>query len=115
MATLTAKTKVKDETLEQIFNTVDTLKRDLTQGINFNQLNSDSFTVTSKNKKLTYVRKNNQLKRNRKIIIRNVTDFYIAYFPESKSVLYRIEVNKREQVKGYIFMSNYKENKNVWT
>lgn len=113
MATLTAKTKVKEETLNQIFNTVDTLKRDLTQGINFNQLNSDSFTVTSKNKKLTYVRKNNQLKRNGKIITRNVTDFYIAFFPVSKSVLYRIEINEREQVRGYIFMTNYKENENV--
>ncbi len=39
----------------------------------------------------------------------NVTDFYVHFFPEVNSVLYRIEVNKREQVRGYIFLTNMVE------
>jgi prepilin-type N-terminal cleavage/methylation domain-containing protein len=39
-------------------------------------------------------------------IIEEVTDFYVQFFPESCSVLYRIEVNKKEQIRGYIFMVN---------
>ena len=39
-------------------------------------------------------------------LIENVTDFYIKLFPESNSVLYRIEVNNQEQIRGYIFLIN---------
>lgn len=39
-------------------------------------------------------------------LIENVTDFYIKLFPESNSVLYRIEVNNKEQIRGYIFLIN---------
>ena len=39
-------------------------------------------------------------------LIEKVTDFYITFFPESNSVLYRIEVNNREQIRGYIFLTN---------
>ena len=39
-------------------------------------------------------------------LIEQVTDFYVKFFPESCSVLYRIEINKREQVRGYIFMTH---------
>lgn len=39
-------------------------------------------------------------------LISNVSDFYVTFFPESNSLLYRIEINNREQVRGYIFMSN---------
>jgi len=39
-------------------------------------------------------------------LIEEVTDFYVKFFPESCSVLYRIEVNKKEQIRGYIFMTN---------
>jgi len=39
-------------------------------------------------------------------LIENVTDFYVNFFSESNSVLYRLEVNAKEQVRGYIFLVN---------
>ena len=39
-------------------------------------------------------------------VIEGVTDFYISFFEDSNSVLYRLEINKKEQVRGYIFLSN---------
>jgi len=42
-------------------------------------------------------------------LIEEVTDFNVTYYPESVSVLYRIEVNKKEQVRGYIFLVNMVE------
>lgn len=39
-------------------------------------------------------------------LIEEVTDFYVKYFPEAYSVFYRIEVNNKEQIMGYIFMTN---------
>ena len=39
-------------------------------------------------------------------IIEEVTDFYVKFFPESCSVFYRIEVDKKEQIRGYIYMTN---------
>lgn len=42
-------------------------------------------------------------------LIEEVTDFNISYFPESESVLYRLEINHKEQVRGYIFLTNLVE------
>jgi len=39
-------------------------------------------------------------------LIEDVSDFFIQFFPESNSVLYRIEVNQKEQIRGYIFLIN---------
>lgn len=39
-------------------------------------------------------------------LLEDVSDFYVTYFPDAKSVLYRIEVNKKEQIRGYIFLLN---------
>ncbi|MCU0277119.1 MAG: hypothetical protein MUF02_09790 [Acidobacteria bacterium] len=39
-------------------------------------------------------------------LLEEVSDFYVTFFPEANSVLYRIEVNKKEQVRGYIFLLN---------
>jgi len=39
-------------------------------------------------------------------LVENVTGFYVRYYPESSSVLYRIEVDKKEQIRGYIFLIN---------
>jgi hypothetical protein len=36
----------------------------------------------------------------------DVTDFYVKFFPESCSVLYRIELNRKEQIRGYVFLTN---------
>jgi len=35
-----------------------------------------------------------------------VSDFYVTYFPDANSVLYRIEINKKEQIRSYIFLLN---------
>lgn len=42
-------------------------------------------------------------------VIENVTDFYVEHFPKSNSVFYRLEINKREQIQGYVFMTNMME------
>ncbi len=42
-------------------------------------------------------------------MIEKVTDFYVKFFPESCSVFYRIEVSQREQIRGYIFLTNMAE------
>ncbi len=39
-------------------------------------------------------------------VIEGVTDFYISFFEDSNSVLYRLEISGKEQVRGYIFLSN---------
>jgi hypothetical protein len=39
-------------------------------------------------------------------LLEEVSDFYVTFFPDVNSVLYRIEVNKKEQVRGYIFLLN---------
>ena len=39
-------------------------------------------------------------------LLEEVTDFYVTFFPDANSVLYRIEVNRKEQVRGYIFLLN---------
>lgn len=36
----------------------------------------------------------------------NVSDFSVTFYPESNTVFYRIEVNEREQISGYIFLTN---------
>lgn len=36
----------------------------------------------------------------------NVTDFNVTYYPELVSVLFRIEMNKKTQVRGYIPLEN---------
>jgi len=37
-------------------------------------------------------------------LIEEVTMFAVKYYPEALSLLYRLEVNKKEQVRGYIYM-----------
>jgi type II secretory pathway pseudopilin PulG len=39
-------------------------------------------------------------------LIEQVTDFFISYYPDTCSILYRLEINKKEQVQGYIFLNN---------
>ena len=45
-------------------------------------------------------------KKRIKIILENVSDFYFSFFASSNSVLYRLEINHKEQIRGYIFLSN---------
>jgi len=39
-------------------------------------------------------------------LLENVSDFQVIFYPESYSVLYRFEVNRKEQIRGYIFLTN---------
>lgn len=39
-------------------------------------------------------------------LLDEVSDFYVTFFPDANSVLYRIEIDRREQVRGYIFLLN---------
>lgn len=39
-------------------------------------------------------------------MLEEVTNFNVQYFPEAVSVLYTIEVNQKEQLRGYIFMTH---------
>ena len=45
-------------------------------------------------------------KKNFQPLLEDVSDFYVTFFPDANSVLYRIEVNKKEQIRGYIFLLN---------
>lgn len=42
-------------------------------------------------------------------LLEEVTDFFIQYIPEAHSVFYRIQVNSREQLQGYIFLTHITE------
>lgn len=42
-------------------------------------------------------------------LLEEVTDFYVQFYPESISVLYRFEINNKEQLRGYIFLPNMVE------
>jgi len=42
-------------------------------------------------------------------LLEEVTDFYVKFYPESIAVLYRFEINKKEQLRGYIFLSQMVE------
>jgi len=39
-------------------------------------------------------------------LLEGVTDFFFTFFPEDRTVLYRIEVDRREQLRGYLFLTN---------
>ena len=54
---------------------------------------------------IQYSKTMNTIRFHRKIILDKVTDFYIKHFPESNSVLYRIE-RGNEQIRGYVFLSS---------
>ncbi len=116
---------VKDQQrLETLFRAVDLIKSDLTKcgkGLPESrkpvfECGSDYFTVRFKEKTVQTILYRFDLERkvltrqvNRKrteTVLDCVSDFYITFFPESKSVLYRIEVNGRENIRGYIFLVN---------
>lgn len=70
-----------------------------------------SVVVALKRVELRYFPKESVLKRKADAggfqpLLENVTDFYISWQAESRAVLYRIEVGRREQIRGYIFLNN---------
>lgn len=42
-------------------------------------------------------------------LLEEVTDFNVKFYPESIAVLYRFEINNKEQLRGYIFLPNMVE------
>ncbi len=110
--------------LEAIFRTVDVIKSDLTRcGKCMNgkdpapfESGVDSFTVRSREQSMQTVKyryhPNRQVLTRRngrgkaEVILSGVSDFFAAYFPDSQSVLYRLELNSKEQIRGYIFMNH---------
>lgn len=99
------------------FNTIDDIEYDedkvyislVKETKNFYEKNS--VIILLKSVSFKYYAKEKTLKR--KIdngyfqpMIDNVTDFYLKYFPDSYSLLYRIEVGNKEQIRGYIFLTN---------
>jgi len=71
----------------------------------------DSVVVALKEVEYKLYEKQNCLKRksgqgNFQPMVEHVTDFYLAYYPETCSLLYRLEVNHKEQIRGYIFLTN---------
>ena len=43
---------------------------------------------------------------NLKTMVENVTDFDVTFFPDANALLYRLEVNKREQIRSYIILKS---------
>ena len=39
-------------------------------------------------------------------LLEGVSDFFVTFFPDSSAVLYRIEVARKEQIRGYVFLLN---------
>lgn len=70
-----------------------------------------STAIIIRDSELKFFKDQNILKRKSgngcfKTLVKNVTDFYVSFFPEANSVLYRIEINNKEQVRGYILLTN---------
>jgi hypothetical protein len=110
--------------LDTLFRAVDQVKSDLTlcgKGLPESKrpvfsCGSDFFSVKFKRKKVETVlyhfnpdertlTRRVGLKRP-ELFLEGVTDFYITFFPESRSVLYRIELNNKKSIRGYIFLVN---------
>jgi hypothetical protein len=116
----------QQERLEAVFHAVDTIKSDLNkcglgapdkeksncfsnepQGFSCKHFREDKTIKTSYRynpQEQTLERQVN--KGEISTLLGEVSDFYVTYFPDANSVLYRIEVNKKEQIRGYIFLLN---------
>ncbi len=114
--------------LEKIFNAVDLIKSDLTtcgKGLNKEKTSdAEIFKCEEHSFQTSYLKNGKKIrvsylydadlhiitrqinKEKVKTLLENVTDFFIAFFSDSNSVLYRIETNGKEQVRGYIFLSS---------
>ena len=110
--------------LETLFHAVDIIKSDLNmcgKGLPESkrpvfECGSDFFSVRFKRKRIETIlyrfdpeektlTRRVGLKRP-EVFLEGVTDLYVAFFPESRSVLYRIELNGKESIRGYIFLVN---------
>ncbi len=39
-------------------------------------------------------------------LVENVSDFYVTYFKDSHAILYKLEINQKQQVRGFVFLNN---------
>ncbi len=78
------------------------LQHDYSPGSTVIALNSVTYRYYALQHVITRKVNNGQPQR----LLEGVSDFYVTYFPDANSVLYRIEINKKEQVRGYIFLLN---------
>ena len=114
----------QQERLENIFHAVDSIKADLNKcGMGMAGKLSCLEVIRSSGFSCTYKANEESVKISyeydpscstlyrvengkRKKLIDHVTDFYVTYFPDANSVLYRIELDRKEHIRGYIFLLN---------
>ena len=100
----------QQERLEKVFAVVDQIKTDLGRAWGIRVNDSKKGMEIAGGKKITWWQFDGvHLFREREVIGLPVTDFSVTYFPESNSVLYRIELDGKEQIRGYIFLMNMKK------
>jgi hypothetical protein len=108
----------KQARLEEIFYAVDLLKSDLNKVCDSVKISQDRNHITL-DEKVAYAfdKKHLQLERRTPrhaknlFLLQEVTDFQVTFFPEANSILYRIEINGKEQIRGYIFLLKYANKK----
>ncbi len=76
------------------------LKNDFSQGADVIPLKVVQFKFYEK-ERLLKMRTGKQPWR---VLAESATDFHITFFSEEKSVLYRIEIRNKEQLRGYVFL-----------
>lgn len=102
------------ERLENIFHCVDSIKSDLNKCTKMpaeHPIHLFNFHCGCDEIAYKYLPASHELQRRKnsgkyKTILTEVSDFYTTYFPDAQSVLYRIEINSKEQIRGYIFLQN---------
>ena len=101
---------MQTERLKAIFNCIDSLKADLNKTNSFKVLKSKpGFKAND----IKWSWNSNKLFRNKELVLSDVTDFNVSFFPDAGSVLYRIELQKKDQIRGYIFLNNFNPKKEV--
>jgi hypothetical protein len=98
---------MQTERLGAIFNCIDSLKADLNKAKSFKVLKR---TPGFKANAIKWSWNTDKLFRNNELVLDDVTDFRVSFFPDANSVLYRIEMQKKDQIRGYIFLHNLKSN-----
>lgn len=108
--------RIGRSSLDEVFNTVDTLKAELqiTKSIAIppggSSLQLLAYSVRWELKDGALVRgeyEGDEMVRETRML-EGATGFYAVYFPDANSVLYRIEIGN-EMIRGYIFLLGMKE------
>ena len=106
------------EKLEQIFRTVDVIKDSLNNAKQVQVLDDNAGikieTIGGENLRLKFDATKQTLKKqigkgSFETICNCLTGLYFNAYMESKSILYRVEFDGKEQVRGYLFLENLQE------